>query len=108
MLDIEFDITTREVVTTAPPFSGNFDFATTDNPSVQNGGNILYSRCANPLAPMIGIGILEVMGSNNSKVAYEMNRWQAMTTNDGAVLAKWTATNTGGNNTGIDIKQDYL
>jgi hypothetical protein len=108
MQDIEFDITVREVVLVAPLFSGNFDFALIQNPSVQNGGNILYSRCANPLAPMIGIGILEIIGANGSKAALEMNRWQAMTKNDGATIVKWTATNEPGNNIDIDIKQDYL
>lgn len=102
MLDINFDITTREIV------MKNNDFTTTENPSVQNGGNILYSRCANSLQPMTGIGILEIIGANGSKAAFEMNRWQAQTLNDGATIAKWASKMLPGNDIAIDIKQSYL
>lgn len=85
MIDIEFDIRTREIV-----FKDN-DFKLTKNPSVQNGGIILYSSCANPLAPMVGIGILEVIGGNMTKGTFEMNRWQAQALNDGATIASWSA-----------------
>jgi hypothetical protein len=102
MYDIAFDITTREII-----MKGN-DFFTTINPSNQNGGNILYSRCANPLAPMTGIGILEIIGANGSKAAFEMNRWQAQTLNDGATIAKWKSSPLPDNDIAIDIKQSYL
>jgi len=102
MQDIWFDIVAREIVLQ------NNDFELTTNPSVQNGGNVLYSRAANPLAPMVGIGILEIIGGNGSKAAYEMNRWQAQMITDGATLAVWTATNEPGNNIEISTEQSYL
>lgn len=83
MNDIKFDVVTREIV------MKNNDFDLTDNPSVQNGGIIMYSSCANPEKPMVGIGILEIIGANGSKEAYEMNRWQAQVKADGATIASW-------------------
>lgn len=86
MNDLEFDIVTRELVMVKG------DFATTTNPSVQNGGSILYSRGANPLAPMIGIGLIpEVIEGTPKVLTYELNRWQSMAYADGATLAQWTA-----------------
>jgi len=90
MKDILFDITTREIV------MKNNDFATTENPSVQNGGIILYSQCANPLVPMMGVGILNIINGNMTKAAYELNRWQAQAKTDGATIATWTAEPIGG------------
>jgi hypothetical protein len=108
MQDIEFDLNAREIVLSQPLFSGQCDFSVTQNPSCQNGGSILYSRAANPLSPMVGIGIIEIIGGNASKAALEMNRWLSQVKGDGATLAKWTSSNEQGNNIGIDIKQDYL
>ena len=86
MDDILFDITTREIVLR------NNDFDTTDNPSVQNGGILLYGRGMNPLLPMYGIGLIpEVIDGNTRDLVYELNRWQAMALLDGATLAKWSA-----------------
>lgn len=85
----------------------NNDFATTTNPSVQNGGILLYSRCANLGKPMAGIGMEEVMGADMSKTAYEMNRWQQMAKDDGAPVAKWSAAPVGGNQVGITTEVSY-
>lgn len=83
MNDITFDIVNREIVLK------NNDFEQTVNPSVQNGGILLYSRCANPVLPILGIGILEVINAGMSKVAYELNRWQSQAKDDGATIAGW-------------------
>lgn len=90
MNDILFDIVNREIV-----LKKN-DFELTANPSVQNGGILLYSRCGNPDLPMLGVGIIEIIGAGGSKEAYEMNRWQAQTLGDGASIAKWKAVNPAG------------
>lgn len=90
MNDIAFDITTREI------FMQKDDFLTTTNPSVQNGGILLYGRGMNPLLPMFGIGLIpEVIEGNTRDFTYELNRWQAMAILDGATLAKWTASGLG-------------
>lgn len=91
MLDIVFDIITREIVMTGSGVTS--DFATTDNPSVQNGGILLRSKVAVLTNPMYGIGLPEqVMGSHASVVTAELNRWKAMCIKDGGTLAKWAAT----------------
>ena len=102
MFDIEFDIVTREIV------MKNNDFATTANPSVQNGGILLYSRCAILSSPMSGVGVEDMMGANMSKVAFEMNRWQVMAKNDGATIARWEASPIGGNQVAIKTYESYL
>ena len=84
-MDILFDITTREIV-----FKNN-DFETTENASVQNGGILLYSKAANPLVPMNGVGILDVINGDMSNATFELNRWQTQAKNDGATIATWTA-----------------
>lgn len=89
MLDILFDIKAREIV-----FANN-DFATTTNPSVQNGGILLYARVFNNQAIMSGVGMIDVLNSKMDKVAFELNRWQAQAKLDGATLAAWTANNVG-------------
>lgn len=101
MLDILFDIITRDIV------MADDDFATTVNPSVQNGGNLLFSRCANITQPMSGIGMEDVVNSNSGKATFELNRWKQMAALDGATLATWTATTS---QDGIDFKtnQSYL
>lgn len=89
MFDIKFDITNREV------FMLNGDFVATSNPSVQNGGILLYGRCIDPINPTVGIGIEEGINANGNKMAFELNRWQSMAIADGATIAKWTASNNG-------------
>ena len=84
MFDINFDITTREII-----FSNN-DFATTKNPSVQNGGILLYARGMNPVSPMLGVGILDVINGGMTRATFELNRWQAQAKTDGATIASWS------------------
>lgn len=84
MLDLKFDIVTRELV------MENNDFVATSNPSAQYGGVILKSRAAHIANPMLGIGIEEVIGGNAFKLASEMNRWQQQVKADSATLAKWS------------------
>jgi hypothetical protein len=102
MLDIEFDIVTREVVLSAPLGSASMDILTTPNPSVQNGGILLYGRCLNCVYPIFGIGIEDSINSNTSQAAFELNRWQQQCKIDGATFAKWAAKTNGAN---IEIAQ---
>lgn len=85
MYDIEFDIVQREII-----MDGN-DFATTANPSTQNGGILLNSRCAFLSAPMAGIGLEDTINSSGTKLAFEMNRWKAQALNDSATICRWSA-----------------
>ena len=88
MEDISFDITIREIqFVDGTPAS---DFLLTGNPSVQNGGNVLLSRGANPLLPMFGIDVLQVIGGPASVLTTQMNRWKNQAILDGATLAKWS------------------
>lgn len=85
--DILFDIGTREIV------MKNDDFATTDNPSVQNGGIIEAGKGFNPENPLLGIGLLKgLQGANAQRLTFDMNRWKSQCINDGATLARWTGT----------------
>lgn len=102
MTDIEFDITTREIV-----LAEDDDFSVIENPSVQNGGIIQYSRCAFVNNPMLGIGMEQIINSNDISAAYEMNRWQSQCKNDGATIAKWSGT-TNGNNLVVKTQISYL
>jgi hypothetical protein len=101
MYDISFDIESREII------MKNNDFATTDNPSVQNGGIMLYSRCANLQFPMAGIGVEDMIGAGLTKATYELNRWQAMAKNDGATVAKWKAEQLPGGIIAIEPEVSY-
>jgi len=87
MEDLNFDIVARDLVMTP-----DMDFAITENPSVQNAGIIQYSRVSFPTNPMLGIGMEDAVNANNTKTAYEMNRWQAQCIQDGATLAKWSSS----------------
>jgi hypothetical protein len=104
--DIKFDIVTREIV------MQNNDFALQSNPSVQNGGIALYSRADNLRFPMFGIGAEDMINSDMTKVAYEMNRWKVMVSNDGATIARWSAAPMvsieGGNDVAIQTEISYL
>lgn len=102
MLDVKFDIVTREIV------MDDNDFALQVNPSVQNGGIALYSRADNLRFPMFGIGVEDMMNSNMSKVAFEMNRWKAMVSTEGAVIARWSAAPFSGNQVAISTEVSYL
>ena len=101
MKDVLFDLENREIV-----IAGN-DFETTENPSVQNGGIILYSSGANPLRPALGVGIIKVVNGNVTNLAYEMNRWQTQLNEDGATIAKWSAEPVNGD-AAIHTEQSYL
>jgi hypothetical protein len=102
MNDIQFDIVTREIVLR------NNDFSLQSNPSVQNGGIALYSRADNLRFPMFGIGVEDMINADMTKVAFEMNRWQTMVSNDGAVIARWTAVPYQGNTAAISQEVSYL
>lgn len=81
MEDILFDIITREI-----DFSGNgpsSDFELTQNPSVQNGGNIMYSRAANVEKPIFGIAVEQFINGNMTNAARELARWQQQVVADG-------------------------
>jgi hypothetical protein len=102
MKDLQFDIITREIVMV------NNDFATTKNPSIQNGGILLYSKGANPLLPLFGIGLIpEVIEGNAKVLTYEMNRWKFQAVQDGATLAQWSAI-PGARNTNTEIDISYI
>lgn len=86
----------------------NNDFALQSNPSVQNGGIALYSRADNLRFPMFGIGVEDMMNANMSKVAFEMNRWKVMVTNDGAIIARWSAAPLSGSQVSINTEVSYV
>jgi hypothetical protein len=100
--DIKFDIVTREIV------MKDNDFALQTNPSVQNGGIALYSRADNLRFPMFGVGVEDMMNANMTRVAYEMNRWKVMASNDGAIIARWSAVPIAGSQVGISTDVSYL
>ena len=102
MLDVTFDLVTREIVIK------NNDFALQTNPSVQNGGIALYSRADNLRFPMFGIGIEDMMNAGMTKVAYELNRWKIMVANDGAAIVRWSAVPYQGNTAAISTEVSYL
>lgn len=69
--DIVFNPITRDL-----EFAPDGDFATTDNPSTQNGTIMLEARCMNILFPTFGIGFnSQVLGGNTSQAAFQLNRW---------------------------------
>lgn len=90
MLDFLFDIIKREIVLSQGTHG---DFVTTVNPSVQNGGALLYSRGTNLRNLIAGIDINTIVngGAGSPAPAFELNRWKAQALNDGATKAKWTA-----------------
>lgn len=86
--DIIFDPILRDLV-----FAPDGDFATTDNPSTQNGTILLEARCMNILQPQFGIGFnSQVLGGDTSQAAFQLNRWTAMVRADGGV-ANWKRKN---------------
>jgi hypothetical protein len=87
----------------------NSDFEMTNNPSVQNGGNLLYSEGANPLAPMFGVGLIpEVIGGPVPDFVVEMNRWVSQALLDGATLSRWSTKPVNGNNISMLTEVSYL
>lgn len=102
MQDIMFDIVSREIILK------NNDFSLQSNPSVQNGGIALYSRADHLSAPMFGIGVEDMINADMSKVAFEMNRWKAMVSDDGATIVRWNAVPLTGNEVGISQEISYL
>lgn len=81
MEDILFDLVSREIV-----FSGsgnNSDFDLTQNPSVQNGGVIMYGRAFNIYQPIYGIGVEEFMNGNMTNAAAQLARWKQQVQADG-------------------------
>jgi hypothetical protein len=100
MLDLKFDITTREIIWK------DGDFVLEANPSEQNGGILQYSRVAILRNPILGVGMEEVINSGLSKTTYEMNRWRNQALTDGAKTATWTATPSG-KDVLIEAKIDY-
>lgn len=86
MTDLLFDITSRELV------MNNNDLVITENPSVQCGGILLFSRCAFINNPMIGVGMEQTMGGSPANATFELNRWKQQAIADGATLATWNAS----------------
>jgi hypothetical protein len=101
-MNLLFDIITREI----NYINGNFGL--TENPSIQCGGIIEFSRCAFINTPMLGIGMEDTINANDSKTAYEMNRWQSQCKTDGATLAKWSSENLVGNKIQVNTSISYL
>jgi hypothetical protein len=60
-----------------------------DNPSTSNGGIIAYSSGAFVSNPVLGVGILRIIGSSLSSVNFEMNRWAKQCYDDGAKVATY-------------------
>lgn len=85
MNDIIFALATREIVLK------NNDFATTENPDVQNGGILLYGICINPYLPIFGVGLTpDVINGNRKNFIVQLNRWQQQAYQDGATIARWS------------------
>jgi hypothetical protein len=99
-MDIFFNINNRDILIE------NGDFALIDNPSVQNGSLLKECRCLNPLSPIFGIGLGEIINSPLSVVDYEMSRWSDMAKKDGAQIAKYSITNAN-KVTAINIEISY-
>lgn len=106
MMDLLFDITQREIVLSK---GSHGDFVTTSNPSVQNGGMLLFSRGCNLSNPMMGIGIEEIVnaGAGAPTATYEMNRWKAQVALDGG-KATWSSIPSANNNFDFTGNVDYL
>lgn len=104
MEDILFDLITREIV-----FNGigsNSDFELTQNPSVQNGGIIMYSRAANIYSPIFGIAVEQFMNGNQTNAAKELARWKQQVSQDGGKGTYTSVPNE--RELDFDLKIDYL
>lgn len=109
MKDLAFDFTTRELIMKGQLNDGSQDLTTTDNPSVQNGGILLISRCDRLSNPMLGVGLdVQEMNSSGVNMAFEVNRWQAECLNDGATLAKGEVTFKAAKEADLKIEISYL
>lgn len=103
MQDLHFDLPTRELT------MKNNDFVLTANPSVQNGGNLLYSKGANPELPMFGIGLIpDVINGPTRGLVFQLNRWKAQAILDGATLAEWSGVNTSQTTANFEVDISYL
>lgn len=87
MFDLSWNIEIQDLNVTG---SGTtMDFATTENPSVQNGAILLLARGMNVNAPNYGIGIGENINGNSTTAAVQYNRWKGMCFGDGATICIW-------------------
>ena len=102
MSDLLFDIETRELVITGG------DLTETDNPSTQNGGIILNSRCAIFQYPALGIGLEQIISSQGSVTAYELNRWANQVKSDGGKGSYEVMLDETGTQPTLTTKVDYL
>ena len=84
MIDIEFDILTREAVT------AKGDFFETSNPSVQYGGILCYAHAFNVYIPILGVEFGNTLGGSESDAVYLLNLWKQQATADGAKIANWS------------------
>ena len=99
MYDLFFDINIRDLSIV------NGDFATTNNPSVQNASIIKEARCFSPNNPTLGVGLMESINSPVSVLNYEMNRVIDQCKKDGASIARFTITNKNGvSNIDMEVK----
>lgn len=105
MLDLLYDIVKREIV-----LAPNGDLVTTTNPSVQNGGALLYSSGANIDVPDAGIDIERLLngGAGNPSPSFELNRWRTQAINDGATLAEWKSNPLNAGPFKFEIQISYL
>lgn len=104
MEDIEFNIITREIDFTG--VGNNSDFTLTQNPSVQNGGIIMYSRAANIYLPIFGIAVEQFINGNQTNAAKELARWKQQVVQDGGKGTYTSVPNV--NELDFDLKVDYL
>ena len=86
MNDIFFDITTMELVIK------DGDFVLNPNPSVQNGGLILYTKNAFLNTPLLGIGINSMRNLSKNDNLKSLYTWQQQVIADGAESASATQT----------------
>ena len=97
MSDIKFDIETMELVIE------NGDFVLELNPSVQNGGLILYTKNAFLIYPLLGIGINSMRNLNQSQIQKLLYKWQSQVVADGANSALATVSQNSKNQNIFDI-----
>lgn len=101
MFDIKYDIEAQDVV------MKDGDFATTTNPSVQNGGILLLFRAFNVNNLILGIGVNQIRGGSVLQANYEMNRWKQQVYTDGGRANVITKTDQSGN-TNFGWEANYL
>lgn len=102
MADFEFNIETRELVIT------DGDFTYKENPSSQNGGIILNSRCAINRNPVLGIGMEQIINGAEAITAFELNRWANQVKSDGGKASYDIVPDAKGINPVLTTKVNYL